>query len=212
MSWQVENEVLQSLRPELEEQGYEVFVHPQASQLPRFMRGYQPDAVAFKQGKNLAIEVKRRSQQGRKLIAQIAKKFEEKEDWEFRVVWLNSRPDKEFLATQSLETVDLRLEEVQTLISEKHYQPALWMSWATFEALARFLLPKSFGRPQTPARIIQVLATDGYITPTEADLLRKLADKRTRSIHGDLNVQVDPAELERFSKILTYLSKNSDSN
>ena len=61
------------------------------------------------------------------------------------------------------------LSEVKQIAAEGHIEPAMLMAWATFEALARALLTKQFGRPQTPGRLVQTLAAEGYLTPSEAD-------------------------------------------
>ena len=43
------------------------------------------------------------------------------------------------------------------------------------------------------------------MTPTEAELLRNLANNRNRFIHGPLDVEVDPSELARFAETLKEL-------
>jgi uncharacterized protein YutE (UPF0331/DUF86 family) len=80
--------------------------------------------------------------------------------------------------------------------------PSLLLAWATFEALARAVVSGEFQRPQTPGRLVQVLAQGGYLTPTEADKLRRLAEKRNKLIHGDLQVRVSKAEVKRFARVL----------
>jgi hypothetical protein len=41
MHSQLEEAVLETLVPDLEAEGYQVFVHPQRAALPEFMRAYQ---------------------------------------------------------------------------------------------------------------------------------------------------------------------------
>lgn len=83
--------------------------------------------------------------------------------------------------------------------------PALLMSWATLEALGRTLLPERLVRPQTPGRLVEVLATDGYVTPSEADRLRELARVRNRLIHGGLQVKIASKDIKAFRGILKGL-------
>ena len=80
--------------------------------------------------------------------------------------------------------------------------PALLLAWATVEATARLLATKHFERPQTPGRLVQVLASEGILTPTEADDLRVLAEKRNNFIHGELQTPITKAEIERIASIL----------
>jgi hypothetical protein len=65
---------------------------------------------------------------------------------------------------------------------------ALLTGWAVFEAAARALLPDSLKRPQPPARLIEALASEGYIMPDEADLLRRLSRTRNEVAHGRLDL------------------------
>lgn len=82
----------------------------------------------------------------------------------------------------------------------------LLRGWATFEALARYLNPEDFGKPQSPGRLVEKLAFEGYVTPSEADVLRSLATIRNSFIHGDLNQSVSYTELETFIRILRIIS------
>src|SRR5260221_1908369 len=51
--------LLESVLPELEAEGFEVFANPSPPILPPFMRGHSPDAIALRKDKKLAIEVLR---------------------------------------------------------------------------------------------------------------------------------------------------------
>ena len=52
---------------------------------------------------------------------------------------------------------------------------------------------------------MEVLAFEGNLTPTEADLARNLLTDRNRFIHGSLDVEVDPSDLARFAETLKEL-------
>jgi uncharacterized protein YutE (UPF0331/DUF86 family) len=79
------------------------------------------------------------------------------------------------------------------------------MAWATFEAIGRAILPAKLQRPQPPGRLTEVLAAEGYVTPTEADQLRHLAESRSQLIHGGLETSVPEADLRRFVEVLKTL-------
>ena len=89
----------------------------------------------------------------------------------------------------------------------RHFCPAFLLAWATFEAIARVLIPSQMQRPQTPGRLVQVLASEGYLTPTEADSLRLLADKRNKLIHGELRTRISKSEVNRIADVLSMLVK-----
>jgi uncharacterized protein YutE (UPF0331/DUF86 family) len=100
-----------------------------------------------------------------------------------------------------------RLERVQTLIDQGQIEASLLMGWAAFEAMARATLVGQFDRPQTSTRIVQILASEGYLTPTEADKLRALAAKRNRVSHGEFQTDVSRDEMEEFLLIIENLHK-----
>lgn len=189
----------------LKAEGYTVHKEPSDALIPEFMKGFRPSALALSPSRKIAIDVitdsgiaKIRSGLSRRL-------FEGHRDWEFRVLYVRPSETGAAINPQSLDAIETSLGKIQKLRSESELQSALLLSWAAFEALGRALLPASFVRPQTPGRLVEVLANSGYVTPDEADLLRGLAGQRNRLIHGDLNVTVQSAEVASFSEILATL-------
>lgn len=211
MSEDTEFEVLQRLVPELEAEGYDVYVHPNKPLIPKFLGHFSPDALALRPGKNLAIEVLKQSPSASRKLEQITALFRDQPDWELRVVWITPSSESKSLQIQNPDTLRQRIAEIRQLASSGHTEPAVLLAWATFEALARAVSTRQFARPQTPGRVVQVLASEGYLTPTEADLLRALADKRNRLIHGELHVQASEQELSNFSAILDAMLHQVDS-
>lgn len=205
MAEETESDVLQRLVPELQAEGYEVFLHPNRTLVPEFLKGYAPDILARRADKNVVIEVKRRSTNPDEKLEGLAKRFENKKDWEFRVIWIEPMSAVQTLRIQTPETVNARITEIRELTEQGYLSPALLLAWATFEAIGRTLVIQQFQRPQTPGRLVQVLATEGYLTPTEADTLRVLAEKRNRLIHGELDTGASTDDMRRFAEILDTL-------
>jgi len=205
MSTQTEAEVLRQLLPELEAQGYEVYLKPGRRLLPSFFGDYEPDAAALGPGKNLAIEIARQSPGVSKKLERITALFEGQPKWELRVVWLEPVSSQRDLEVQPSAAIAKRIAEVQELLDKGSSEGSLLLAWATFEALARAILPDRFQRPQTPGRLVEILAKEGYITPSEADFLRVLAEKRNKLIHGELQTHASKAELGNFTKTLGTL-------
>ena len=96
-------------------------------------------------------------------------------------------------------------KEIRELADGGHFGPALLLAWATLEAIGRLLALGQFQRPQTPGRLVQVLASEGYLTPNEADELRLLADKRNKVVHGELQTRISRSEVNRFADVLTMM-------
>lgn len=203
-----ESVILERLVPDLRSEGYDVFVHPSKQLLPPFLGTYVPDVIALRDDKNLVIEIKHRSGPAESFLKDLAKRFDGQNRWEFRVVWVNPSETQDRLVPQSREAIMARLTEISELLDAGFVEPAMLTSWATFEAIGRKLMVKEFSRPQTPGRLIQVLATEGHITPDEADALRKLAEMRNRFVHGELSVAMTRPQIESFVKILSSLANS----
>lgn len=202
-----EASLFDTLVPQYQAEGFDVFVNPSPSILPTFMRPYRPDAIALRSDRKIAIEVVHSKQEPSKKIDDLEALFKSHSDWEFRVFYIapfasdGSPPAADAIAIAS------SIQRVRELKQAGHKLPALVMAWATLEAVGRALLPYRLERPQTPARLIEVLASDGILTPTEADVLRATIPLRNRIVHGAVGSDVDDKLLEKFIDALTAVSK-----
>jgi len=172
-----ERDFLQTLVPGYEAEGFSVFLHPAREMLPQFMRGYQPDAIAVKDDKQIAIEIKRNVTRQVAQTKQLQRIFSEHPEWELRVYYIPGHPEEDIQAPD-LPEIDAALAEVDQLKQAGHLRAALIMAWAALEAAGRALLPQDLARPQPANRLIEVLASEGVVTPTEADSLRKAISLR----------------------------------
>lgn len=208
-----EAEILQALVPELEQEGYSLYVHPHRTLIPQFLGGHVPDAIALRDDKNLVIEIAlRKTVERTEQIRRLSELFEGQDKWELRVYWGGPTELRATLATQRTETIRARIDEVKELRAKNFVGPALLLAWATFEALSRLLMSKEFARPQTPGRLVELLAREGYVTPTEADRLRELANKRNKLVHGELETSISDEELELFNSILDTLLNQAEAD
>lgn len=190
---------------DLEAADYEVHTEFLADHLPRFAGEYRPDAIALGKPKNLAIEVNLEGMSAKSVPDEIRRRFDEDSDWDLRVYYARPKRAAEPMEPVPLSSIDASIREVEELSGKGLEQLALLRAWATLEALGRKLLPGKFERAQTPGRLVEVLAFEGNLTPTEADLARNLLTDRNRFIHGSLDVEVDPSDLARFAETLKEL-------
>lgn len=203
---ETEARFLQSVvAPELEAEGYEVYLYPKRPRLPEFFGSYPPDAIALGAKKNLAIEVLQKTPNATQKLERVKKLLEGQRDWELRVYWAEPLSSGGELQVQSGEAIRKSLREIRDLIARDNLGAALLLSWATFEAAGRILVPEQFRRPQSPGRLVQILAQLGSVTPSEADSLRRLANIRNALIHGDLGVPVPKQDVAEFVDILETL-------
>jgi uncharacterized protein YutE (UPF0331/DUF86 family) len=203
-----ESELLEGIVPDLEAEGFEVYIHPSKAVVPPFLGNFRPDAIARGTGKSLVIEVIRPSEHASKKVERLAQLLKGHPGWELRILWASPTAAPARLRVQSVNTIERTLGEVDQLASEQRLEPALLLGWAAFEALGRVLLPEQLGRPQTPGRLVEILAQDGHLTPTEADELRRLAKKRNELIHGELATHVRKFEIDQFVQILRRTINN----
>jgi hypothetical protein len=152
----VEDVVVERLVPDLESQGYNVFVHPNKQVVPSFLGEYVPDIIALREDKNLVIEIKHQNGRAENILKDLAKRFEGQNRWEFRIVWISPGESRDGLTLQSCKAILARLKEISRLLDAGFVDSAMLMSWATFEAIGRKLMPKEFARPQSPGRLIQI--------------------------------------------------------
>lgn len=197
--------LLESVLPDLEAEGFEVFTHPSPPILPAFMRDHSPDAIALRSDKKLAIEVLREGAPSNRRLDRLRELFSEHKDWELRVYWVSPSNIRKAIEGVSGDVIEQSITAIEELAAAGRAKPALLMAWATFEAIGRAILPDRLQRPQTPGRIVEVLAAEGQITPTEADHLRRLAESRSHLIHGGLETSVSEADLQRFVDVLKTL-------
>lgn len=208
----LENAVVEKLIPELQEEGYNVIERPAKRLLPKFLGDYTPDIIALRSDRNLAIEVKSRSDSEPETLGTVSKLFEGQTDWEFRVFLVPSVGNPDALQIQSKQTIVEFIAQCRSLASDGKNAAAFLLSWAIFEAFGRNLLEEKLAKPQTPARVIEFLARDGIVTPQEAKDLRKLAGLRNRLVHGELDAAISSDQIKTMIDMLGTLADISALN
>jgi uncharacterized protein YutE (UPF0331/DUF86 family) len=194
---------MRRLMSELQAEGYEVYLEPTTSILPTFLHNFRPDAIAIKGDKKLIIEVVTSQTAQQKKTRVLANLVSLHPDWELRIIPISTA---ESLQAQSAERIERVINEVRELHQSGHVSAALILAWATFEAIARRLVPGTFDKPQTPGRIVNILAQEGYVGPADADRLRSLAKSRNALVHGNFQVEASMADIEFFLQVLERLT------
>ncbi|RXG90612.1 hypothetical protein [Bradyrhizobium vignae] len=201
-----EEQVLQREIARLESEGYDVFVHPRAPLVPDFLGDFVPDAVATGNGKKIVLEVARPSTRQSERLKDVAARFAQQREWELKVLFVAPTSLGTTLPVQSRQAIEGALSEIERLRDIDALRAAFLLAWATFEAEGRASVEGRFDRPQTPSRLVEVLGQEGLLTPTDADQMRLLSEKRNRLIHGDLGTDIGAEDLERLIGILRQLS------
>lgn len=199
---QLEQAALEHLRPELEKDGYEVLAEVSPSILPRNIKGYIPDFVAHKGNEFIAFEVKgSRHLSIHKKLLELKNNFETNDHWQFRIIYTDELRLSSGPKIQTVRSIKASLKEVKRALNGEATHAAFLLCWAAFEAASRLALKEAFARPQSPGRLVTVLAEEGLLTLGESEQLRKLILKRNSLIHGDLSVFIgsnDVGDMIRF--------------
>jgi hypothetical protein len=147
--------------------------------------------VAYKDNRNLVIEIKARAPatSGAKLREHgVRERFVGHKDWELHVVYAHPEDSDSDIPIVSKQTVLEHLDRLDASIDAMGLTAALLTGWSVFEAAARTQIPASLTRPQRPDRLVETLASEGYVTPDEADHLRRLSSTRNEIAHGRLDL------------------------
>ena len=198
--------VLEKVTAELQAEGYEVYQQPSGPLIPSFLGAITPDAIAIRSDKKLVVEVLRDGPSAKKSLDKLRALIAPQSEWELRVYWIAPSGDPTTLVRVPLKAIEESISNIALLMKEQQISAAFLMAWATFEAMGRALLPEKFIRPQTPGRVIEVLASEGHLTPNEADALRRLIDIRNKLIHGGLQTKPRKADLKTLVEILKRLT------
>ena len=187
----IEQAVFDSIIPELEAQGFAVFTYPGRQLLPPLLAEAQPDLVALKDGRKVAIEVLTSGQPAEAKAQRLRAAFANQPDWELRLIYAPPLNPAISIPVATPEMIEDQLYRIEHAYDAMGSMAALLIGWSAFEAAARRALPASLDKPQTTSRLLELLAFEGYLMPEEADRLRELSRIRNAVAHGRLDIEVE---------------------
>jgi uncharacterized protein YutE (UPF0331/DUF86 family) len=193
-----EQAVLESLLPRYIAEGFTVVIYPSSALLPPFMRNYRPDAIALKSDKKIAIEIKGDNPDAKQSAAEISELFAQHSDWELRVYYAPGYPQERLLEPPTIGAIEKAIREILELRNSGHLIAAIMVAWATLEGIGRALLSDQLARSQPAERLVEVLASEGFLMPSEADTLRRMAELRNAVAHGQLVATVTEKDIDEL--------------
>lgn len=186
-------------------QGYEVIRQPGLSQRPAFLTGFQPDVILLGKDQNVVVEVVQKGQPGLEAkVRQLRTLLDDRGDWRLEVIYAGVAEP-----TYRPVSKDAILETLSAAQRLRAAEPraALLLLWSTLEAIGRRLSADlGNGAQAGPGRIVETLAHEGTITPTEADLLRHLVGLRNRIVHGEIDAVLPESDIERALTVAEQLT------
>ena len=192
----------QAAQPWLAKGGYRFVHRPSGQDLPGFLRSYRPDAVLFGP-ENILLEViyKGRPDAAERISA-IKALLAGHKDWRLEVIYGGAAP-------QSLSAVPVAtLKRVLSGLARDGKAPAAGdylLMWGVLEAVARHLVPQETTRPQSPTRVVALLASGGALAPEDEDVLMQAASIRNRLIHGEVGLELSSEHYDRLYAIVDTL-------
>lgn len=204
---QADADLLRFAAAKLERDGYTVLLEPSGSLLPVEFKDLRPDGIALGKEPRLLIEIAHGEPGSSERVRRLQDAVRGKKDWGLHLVFGAHTPEGH-ITTLALKDISDSIRRIEAVAREDS-RAALLMCWASLEALARALQPKTFSRAQTPGRITELLAGVAYVPASDAEFLRKMAAKRNELAHGQLLTLVNSAEIARFLEVLESLVSES---
>jgi hypothetical protein len=204
-----EADAVQIVIREYAARGYKIFVEPGPELLPEFLSKFRPDLLAVSDEEKVVVEVmvgRRELSQSDRLEA-LAERVNNEPGWRFELVVV--QPREEVLSDQRVSAL---VTEGQILARKGIYEGAILLFWAAAEAyLVRIAEDAAIhtSRIDSPAGIVNQLATLGLIERRDYEVLQRMRGLRNSLAHGRmiLGEPPDAALLTQFEEVLFRLSR-----
>lgn len=185
---------LDDVEPRLKRRGYTLIREPSRDQLPDFLSGFKPDAIALGPSPSLIIEVKQRRSKGSDhQIRKIQELLRGHDDWRLDVVYVTSFGVP--LEQVDRVSIDKTVEDVRRLALSDN-RAALLLGWAVLEAVARSIEPSLADRSMSTSSIAELLVSMGHISQEDGSRIRVLGHMRNKIAHGQIDTTPSGEEVE----------------
>lgn len=207
---------IREISKDYEKQGYTVLINPKQSQLPDFLKGYEPDIIAKRDDESVLIEVKtRKDRPNLERFENLAKEIDKRENWRFEMIFTNPVENNSLLENKNTITetaVNNRIAEIKKLIDINSFEAAFLLSWSTIEAVLRQKLAKeksdSFLKPSIS--IIRTMFSLGLLNQKDYKLLQEVNNYRNSLIHG-FQQSIDRNTIQEVLQLINNIAgKNRD--
>jgi hypothetical protein len=199
-------EALDEATRRLETEGYAVRRSPADGDLPAFLAGAHPHAIATGRWPHLVVEVMDGAAsevaQAEKL-QQLGALVQGHPEWRLEVVRAGA-PAVQPAAAYVAE-IRRRLKTVRKL-ARSDRPAAMVMAWSLLEAEARVLEPDRAARTLTPATTTELLTSLGYAPTSATEALRAAGHVRDLIAHGDLTADLTRQELDRLMGLVDEIA------
>jgi uncharacterized protein YutE (UPF0331/DUF86 family) len=206
---QIESETLNRIRNRYEAEGYRFVIRPGKPDVPRFLEGFEPDALALKGNGGVIIEVKASGKAATRspVVEFLAREVPKHKGWKFELVLADKEGVEPSPSLQpSRSEIVSRLAEVESLVKDSNRQVALLYAWALLEAATRLtILRDQEDKRFLPRTVVEAIASNGFLSQDEEHKLAEIGKLRTWIVHGFTRVAVDQAQVRLLLEIVRRL-------
>jgi hypothetical protein len=190
--------------------GYNVTIDPPPQQLPKFLKGLQPDIVASTPQDNVVIEVKTRyAIRGSDSVRRMADAVAGEKGWRFELVLLSDDemgPNR-FGEPLSLDTSRDYLASAKQILEGGNIVASFITAWIATEAVLRVIAKHNALKTQTlsPTVLLKELVFAGAISREQYQMLDQKQSLRNRIVHGFQQTDISRTEVEELITIASNL-------
>ena len=210
---------IQSTAQELLDNGYKVSIEPLISDLSFELGGYRPDLIATKDAEGIVLDIKTSlNRLSVDRFQDIAERVANHHGWRFLLVTLDDTSEKILPSSgdelPSWEELNVRLVNLNTLIQDSLFEPAILFLWSILEAtLRKRAVAQNLPISRFPTKqLLNHTFSSGEISIAEFDLFKICLDLRNKVANGVV-ASIDPNLLKSAnSSIHTLVEKWSKDN
>lgn len=195
-------EALAKAQADYERKGYEVIVAPRPNELPHFLEGFAPDALARKGRKSVVIGIMppHPSKQQNARLTYFAEMVKAQRNWDFHLYFADvDRELADALKEPSAEDVRAGVVRAREIAQAAKPHAALVYAWGLLEAVTRRLVLNERNRASKrylPSSVIEALVAEGFIDDERGAELTRIAGRRNLIAHGFTRVEVSRDDIE----------------
>lgn len=186
--------------------GYEVRMHPSGTDLPSFLKDFQPDLLAVSEAESVVVEVKSQADlTSASELSLLAARISEQPGWRLELVVTNPRGTRTELADP--HTLWQRIVTSRQLAMQGHAEAAFLLMWTATEAVLRIIADRedvSVDR-LPPAAIVRRLSILGLVDRDDYRTLEEAAQLRNTLVHGFSSREVDAHLLQNVGGVTERL-------
>ena len=185
-AYEAESIALDRLEPLLAAKGYRMIRSPGVRDLPPFLAGRRPDAIAVGRKPCLLIEVfGKDGPAALKKVKDLRSLLKGQEDWDLNVYYFSSMEPA--VAPVSEATAAGAAAAARNVV-ETEPRAALLFAWSILEAAARVRMDAANHRPLNPHVLVNLLVGEGYVDQDTGARLFRMAKVRSQVAHGQIDI------------------------